>query len=425
MAMARRAAGEDAASSEQPSDANIDYLDHSAPDRSSTDRSAPDHSAPDHSSTEPPSRSKVSQGGSDAEDGSRAAIEIVVDPPELDDLDRLDADDLDADDLDDLDVDGLNRLEADGLNGLDVDDLNRLDRLDIDHARARRSMEPADSTDVAASGTPAPVGRAATSIAKQRRRVVAALLFAWMMIVVGMIAGFVYAEAQPDEWAAKAEIVLEPQSSQIDRYMATEVVWIASSSVIDRASAALSLERKYIDENLDVYPIDASTAIGVQFVDEDPDLAVAVVTAVVDSYLADVRNQPVSSTRSVYSARIDELRSARAGIEVELASVEKSNAAAEAASQPIPFPTEQRRLGLESEQILGQISGLEQQLVITDIEILNQEQATVVTPSDLLDERVSPTPITFAALGALVGGALAAATIFLIGKSRSNALRSL
>ena len=117
------------------------------------------------------------------------------------------------------------------------------------------------------------------------------------MIVVGIIAGFLYAEAQPDMWAAEAEIVLEPRSSQIDRFLATEVVWIASSTVIDRAASAVDLDRDYINEHLNVSTIDASTAVGVQFVDEDPELAIAVVTAVVDSYLADVRNQPVSTTR--------------------------------------------------------------------------------------------------------------------------------
>jgi len=77
-------------------------------------------------------------------------------------------------------------------------------------------------------------------------------------------------------------------------------------------------------------------------------------------------------------------------------------------------------LSLESSQLLEQISGLESQLLVTDIELLNENQAVVVTPAQLLEDRVAPSPVTFAALGLLAGAMVSVTVVFLLGLFRSN-----
>ncbi len=253
----------------------------------------------------------------------------------------------------------------------------------------------------------------------RRRRIAAAVVFSAVLVATAGGLGYVVAERMPDVWMARAEIVMESSESQIDRYLATEVVIAKSSLVVDRAIADLPIDRETVDKELTISPIDAGVALSVEFADEDPDLALTVVDAVVASFLVETEAQTTSTIREVYLARIEELRTARAKTESQLEVIETANAAALAADLPIPNPTEERRLSLESAQLLDQIAGLESQVLVTDIQILNQPEATVVSEASLLPDRVSPNPISFAALGVLIGGTVAAALLFALGRRRT------
>ncbi|MCP4958990.1 MAG: hypothetical protein GY925_06930 [Actinomycetia bacterium] len=267
------------------------------------------------------------------------------------------------------------------------------------------------------------LGRPRLSLA--RFGVTAAVALSMALMLVGALVGYVAAERRADVWGAEAEIVLETSETQTDRFLSTQVVMAQSRSALDAAAEVVPVDRQYIEEGLAVRPIASSLALRFRFDDEDPDLAVEVVDAAVAAYLTQFEESATDTTSAVYENRIADLRSSRAEVEVDLARFETLNAQALARDEAPPFPTEERRLALESRQLLEQVAGLEQQLLLTDIQLLNRAQPSVVSAPALLDERVGPAPFTYAALGALVAAVLAAAVIFLIGSQRSGFSRQI
>jgi uncharacterized protein involved in exopolysaccharide biosynthesis len=248
--------------------------------------------------------------------------------------------------------------------------------------------------------------------------VVSALAFALALIALGGAAGYVIALYLPDRWTAEAEVVLDPGSVSVDRHLATQQVLMQSSAILDRAVEDLPVDRDYVEEELKIFPIEASTALGINFIDTDPELARSVVAAVLSSFMTEVDVASVDFSTPIYRQRIDELTTQRQELERRLRGLEAANSEAEAAEQPLPYPAEVRRMALESEQLLAQISSLQDAVVAEEVATLARTDATVVTQPRVLTEPTWPNPLVFTALGLLVGLVVAVIALFLLASRR-------
>lgn len=253
----------------------------------------------------------------------------------------------------------------------------------------------------------------------QQRRVFAAVGLSLGLMSAGGGAAFATVESKPDMWGAEAVIILETNESQVDRFLETQIVLLESNAVLDHVSESSGIAIVDLKEDLSIQTVGAGIALELRYSNEDPTVALSVLEWILAHYQVEIRSKVSDIARVVYLQRIDELQTLRTATELELSVFEVANSRAVALELAPPNPTEQRRLTLESAQLLDQIAGLEQQLVGTSIQALSEVQVNVVSQPRLLEDRIGPTPIPAGVLGVLAGGVLAALCLFLIGRSRS------
>ena len=241
------------------------------------------------------------------------------------------------------------------------------------------------------------------------------------LVAIGGGAGYWGARFVPERWTAEAEIIMDAGLDQPDRYLATQQVLVQSSTVLDRAVAELPVDRTYVEDELKVFPIDSGLALGLTFVDQDPDLARSVVDSVLSSFMTEVRASEADTTSVVYRQRLEQLVEQRDMVEQRLAALEKENAEAEAGELPIPYPGDVRRLSTESDQLLAQIVALEESLLNLEIDAIERVDAVIVTEPRVLAEPTWPKPLALAAVGMLAGAVLAVLCLFLLSARRAAA----
>ena len=263
-----------------------------------------------------------------------------------------------------------------------------------------------------------PAGGGAGRSRHGRPSVIWALALALVLILLGGGAGYGIALYLPDKWTAEAEVVLDPGTQTPDSHLATQQVLMESSVILDRAVGELPVDRDYVENELKVFPIEASTALGINFVDSDPELARDVVAAVLGSFMTEVDVVTADFSTPIYLQRIEDLTAERQELERGLRDLEAANAQAEANEEPLPYPAEVRRMALESEQLLAQISTLNDAVLTAEVATLERTDATVVTEPRILSDPTWPNPLVFTALGLLVGLVVAAIVLFLLASRR-------
>ena len=267
---------------------------------------------------------------------------------------------------------------------------------------------------------PAPTAPAVgASRPRGRLAVVSAVLIFLVLSGLGGAVGYGLTRYLPERWTAEAEVILDPGTVQVDRYLDTQKVLLESSTILDRAVADLPIDRDELEDDLKVFPIEASTALGINYVDEDPDLARSVVAVVLDSFMVELELEAIDVSRPIYETRIADLGAQRDGLDQRLKRLEAANAEAEAQELPPPHPAEVRRLTLESERLLARINGLEETILIADAAAATRTDAQVVTEPRVLTEPTWPKPLAFTALGLLVGSIVAAVVLFLVASRRA------
>ncbi len=329
----------------------------------------------------------------------------------------------------------VGRTEVDTRTDLEAEETTDTDDLAL-KARSREDLEtlPDDDTQAVEAvqpTTPALLDQKAldswpyrgvsqTPKPRSMKQVIAAMAFAGLLGIIGGLAGYFYAESQPDMYGAEAEVVLETARSQIDRFLQTQIAVAESRAVAEETSAATGIPIEDLIEEMSVDTIAGSQVMLFRISDVDRTVAIDAVNAWVDAYLSrlTIDNSPV--IRRVYDNRISQLREARALIEDDLTVYELANARADVLSQVPPFPSEERRLSLESADLQNQISGLEAQIINLDVATLNEAEAKILSPGYSLPDRVAPAPMPMTALGILAGLAIAALAIFGLGLVRSS-----
>lgn len=244
------------------------------------------------------------------------------------------------------------------------------------------------------------------------------MAFALALVLLGGIAGYVMALYWPKQWTAEAEVVLDPGNDPVDRYLDTQIVILQSSVVMDQAVAELPVTRRYVEDSLEIFPIEASSALALNFADADPELATDVVETLLNAFMTSIDVEATDFTTPLYEQQIDELTRQRDELENRLIYLELANARADAIDQPQPYPADTRRLSLESEDLLSRITALRNTILENEIAQADLSNAAIVTQPRLLPEPTWPKPLAFAGFGLLVGLVVAVVALLLLAARR-------
>ena len=127
--------------------------------------------------------------------------------------------------------------------------------------------------------------------------VTAGTILRWALLLmslagVGAAGGFVAADYADEVYAARSEIAFDLRSLDWDsseRFLATQAVIARSRTVLKPIGAALSVDLKELEDHLEVATIGSSGVVRLQYASENGPLALDVVRALTDRYLAELR----------------------------------------------------------------------------------------------------------------------------------------
>ena len=282
-------------------------------------------------------------------------------------------------------------------------------------------MSLATPTAENAPGLPAPAedGRGGSEAAPWRRLPMNGLVAAVVALLVLPTAGAAALSSLEDPtYAAQVDVLYEgaADSSQgIERELATQQVLMQSRPLIDRAAASADVPGRDLAGAVTVEVVEESNVLRLQVADSDPDRARVAAQAIVDEYIAAVREQAATSgggaqERDLLTGQITDLTAALAE---KVAQVAQLNA--------IPDPSasdqsQQRALEAEAQLLRQRLSEVEKQALAADIRVIEEGsgRAQVLATPSLLDEPIGPQPMRAAAGGVLLGLVLAAALVAIV-----------
>lgn len=234
-------------------------------------------------------------------------------------------------------------------------------------------------------------------------------LFLLGVVITGVCAeaAYLYADRQPEIWAARAEIEYRDDDSWVE----TQQVVLASNDLQEPVARDEGIPRDVLAKNLTTSLVAGTQALRVQYQDEDADRALRVVEAITVAYVDKVLDRPISSSQD----RVD--------LEADITDVKfRLNLMREELGNIVVLPnqlTPPRLLLLQTEiqSLLVERSGLERELLLLDSEQRQDEldrQPAILTQPFLLEEPVAPAPLRTAVLGTLAGMILSAAIAFFV-----------
>ena len=264
-----------------------------------------------------------------------------------------------------------------------------------------------------------PSSKKARRLRSQLARVPYTITLATILAIGTPLAAWRIADGRTPVYAARAEVLANetsdtPNGTQFAAAVATQRVVMRSRAVVEPVAAEHGLEPADLEEALTVEDLTGSTVLQVTVADEDPELALAVVESMVNTYLALAPVVDDDSARELLLSEVADLEAEQRDIEEELVSIEANNAQARAIGASPENPTRERRLTAQSAELERRIGNLRERLTVMaveDLESQEPETSSLVSSPFVLRDPVSPNPVRAAALGALVGFSLAGALI--------------
>jgi hypothetical protein len=229
------------------------------------------------------------------------------------------------------------------------------------------------------------------------------------IVITGVCAeaAYLYADRQPDVWAARADIEYRDDDSWVE----TQQVLLASNDLQAPVARAEGIPRDELAKNLSTSLVAGTQALRVQYQDEDADRALRIVEAITIAYVERVLDRPISSSQD----RLD--------LEADISDVSfRLNLMRDQVREIVvlpnePTPPQLLLLQTEIQSLLVERSSLERELLLLDSEQRQDEldrQPAILTQPFLLEEPVAPAPLRTAVLGALGGLVLSAAIAFMV-----------
>jgi capsular polysaccharide biosynthesis protein len=271
-------------------------------------------------------------------------------------------------------------------------------------------------------------GDAATSVDSDRppRRGmdsygVKTVLLAIAVAIAAAGLGAAVAAAQEDRYAAELEILHQygnMDAAASERRQATQATLAEGRAVLAPVADQFDVGVDEVSEQLSAELVGASEVLRLRVTDPDPERALAMVSAVGDSYLEVTQETRFEESETeeieVITERIEGLEQRRADLQQELDDLELERRAdsAEAGAAVTPSGREQR-LQIELQEVLRRLGDLESVRLRQELEAAESrpEPARLLTEAYVLDDPVGPTPLRAGALGFGIGLVLAVAIV--------------
>lgn len=278
-------------------------------------------------------------------------------------------------------------------------------------------VTPTAETAPGAPASPPPSGDRAARSRRLPTAAVAGLVAALLVLPTAGAAGL--SALQPPVYAAQVDVLYEGpvtgSAQSIERELATQQVLMTSRPLVDRAARAAGVPGQELAAAATVEVVEESNVLRLQVADTDPDRARAAARAIVDEYVAAVREQAATSggaaqERDLLAAQVQDLTAQLA---------EKVAQVANLAATPSPsasVQSQQRAAEAEAQLIRQRLSEVQKQALAAELSVLEESsgRAQVLAEPSLLDDPIAPQPLRAAAGGALVGLVLAAALVALL-----------
>lgn len=232
------------------------------------------------------------------------------------------------------------------------------------------------------------------------RVVVAVALLAIVLVGLAAQAAALVESLKPEVWQGTSVVEYRNQ----DLLTETVAVTLESPTVWLPVAQKYEITIKDFEEHYSANVVDGTQAISVEFLDEDPEVAMGVVRDVVSNYLALFETPDDTEQLSVLDEYLETLR------------VLESDLVTTLEDRDLLTRTEQIDRQNELISVRQQITGVlvrldEQGSATRDLEEL---MPRVIAEPFLSDEPVEPVPLKMAVFGGAAGGVMAAAMAFVV-----------
>jgi uncharacterized protein involved in exopolysaccharide biosynthesis len=240
-----------------------------------------------------------------------------------------------------------------------------------------------------------------------------------LLIVLGAaVAAYTYADRREEIFGGRVEVLYEGQevslATEALREIATQRALLESASTLDPVAERFGLDPDTLAEDVSVESVGDSNVIRVTVGDADPSVAVQVVQAVAEAYVAQVvraESPEVEEAKGLIQGRVEEMTAQLADLQNDLDKGTRDLAARRST-------VEESQALAEIESLLGRIGSLQDRLTELEVQRITASSARILTPAYLLDEPLEPQPLRAGAGGAIAGLFVACLMLLVVGRLR-------
>ena len=248
-------------------------------------------------------------------------------------------------------------------------------------------------------------GVAARRVIRGPFRVIVGLLLLFAVIVALCAeAAYLWSSSKTDVWAARTEIQYVGGA-----WVETQAEALRSESLFRPVAEAEGIDTVDFLENLTAGQVPGTEVLAIEYHDEDPNLALRVVTNYSNLFMQRFEVPDVSDEEIAISTQLEPL-------ELRLEEVIAADLAAGLENDGDAPTDEQVILRAEANQLRIDIGGLREQLTAAELARIDlaDNQPTVIEAPFVLDEPVEPQPVKRAILGGLLGAVIGSVVLFVL-----------
>ena len=250
------------------------------------------------------------------------------------------------------------------------------------------------------------------------RRALRSLALAVVVVLISAGSGYAVSSRQPEVWAATASVRYEIPAGgtfgDAERILNTEAITIRSRPVLEPIAEAEGIDVKALEAATSVELVTGSEILDVTVEDQSKSAALGLLSAIVSSYIA--QSGPEDTRDGERRVLVDEI----ANVEAELLVAQNTltelarRQLQEQASVAGPRTISQSDIDNAQAQVTAlrdEVTSLQERLREIEIELSSVTlPASIHAEPTVLPDPVAPVPLMGAAIGALIGLAIAAVT---------------
>jgi capsular polysaccharide biosynthesis protein len=226
------------------------------------------------------------------------------------------------------------------------------------------------------------------------------ILFSILLILVGAIVGYVVSGAMSKTYGSRFQVSVPTTATDdalVARQVENQIQVLEGRGLLSRVANRAGVPLDTLVKRVHASVVPGSSVVTVTLTAPDRGAALAAAQDMADQYMHAVATGPDQRSVDYLQSQISKLSDEQASIAQQRAAAPSREAAAS--------------LDARSLSVAGQITALQSQLTTLTTQALSSSNVELLTAPYGLTEAVSPKPVQAAAVGALIGGIVAAAVV--------------